>query len=130
MLSSAFYWDQDEATRAWSRRYFAAMNQMPSQEQAGNYSAVGHYLKAVAAAGTAEPLAVMTKMRALPINDFMTHNGRLRIDGRVERDMYLFQVKTPSESKGPWDYYRQLDVLPAADATRPLADGGCPLVGK
>ena len=130
VLSSGFYWDQNEATRAWSKRYFASMNQMPSQEQAGDYSAAAHYLKAVVAAGTTDPSAVMASMRALPINDFMTHDGKLRIDGRVERDMYLFQVKKPSESKAPWDYYRQLDVIPAAQATRPVEEGGCPLVRK
>lgn len=128
MFSAGFYWDQDDATRAWSKRFFNIMKQMPSQEQAGDYSAVAHYLKAAAAAGTTDAEAVMAKMRDLPIEDFMTRGGKLRIDGRVERDMYLFQVKTPAESKAPWDYYRQLAVVPAAQATRPLGEGGCPLV--
>lgn len=130
VLSAGFYWDQDEATRAFSQRFLSTMKQMPSQEQAGNYSAVAHYLKGVAAAGTVDGPSVMASMRNLPIDDFMTHGGKLRIDGRVERDMFLFQVKTPSESKAPWDYYRQLATIPAAQATRPLAEGGCPLVSK
>ncbi|MGI4940782.1 MAG: ABC transporter substrate-binding protein, partial [Janthinobacterium lividum] len=128
VLSAGFYWDQNDATRAWSKRYFDQMHQMPSQVHAGDYSAAAHYLKAVVAAGTLDAESVMAKMRDLPIEDFTTHGGKLRIDGRVARDMYLFQVKTPAESKSEWDLYKQISVIPAEEATRPLAQGGCPLV--
>ena len=101
---------------------------MPTMVQAGVYSATLHYLKAVKALGNKEPLKVMEKMRETPINDFMTHNGQLRIDGRVLRDMYLLQVKKPEESKGPWDYLSIVQTVPGDKAYRPLDKGGCPLV--
>lgn len=129
-LTSAFYWNQNDQTRAWSQRFFKVVHHMPTMVQAGVYSALHHYLEAVKALGTKDPDKVMAKMRATPINDFMTHNGKLRIDGRVMRDLYLFEVKSPSESKEPWDYFRQLRVIPAEDAFRPLDQGGCPLVTK
>ncbi len=128
LLTEAFYWDQDDATRAWSKRFYERMRREPSMTQAGAYSATMHYLKAVAAASTANPDAVMAQMRAMPIEDFMSHGATLRIDGQVMRDMYLFQVKTPAESAGEWDLYRPVGTIPAASAYRPLADGGCPLV--
>lgn len=127
-LTEAFYWDQDEATRAWSRRFFARMKRMPSMTQAGAYSGAMHYLKAVAAAGTKDADAVMAQMRRTPIEDFMTHGGVLRADGRVVRDMYLYQVKTPAESTGEWDLYKLVRRIPGDEAFRPLAEGGCPLV--
>jgi branched-chain amino acid transport system substrate-binding protein len=127
-LTSAFYWDQDNATRAWSKRFTAAIRHEPTMSQAGVASALKHYFEAVQAVGSKDPDKVMAKMREMPINDFMTHNGKLRIDGRVLRDLYLFQVKTPAESKGPWDYYKQLAVILADQAFRPLNAGGCPLV--
>ena len=127
-LTSAFYWDQNDATRAWSARFMKAINHEPTMSQAGVASALKHYFEAVQAVGSKDPLKVMAKMRETPINDFMTHDGKLRIDGRVLRDLYLFQVKTPEESKGPWDYYKQLAVIPADDAFRPLKDDDCPLV--
>ena len=96
--------------------------------QAGIYSATMHYLKAVKELGTKDPLKVMEKMRATPINDFMTTNGKLRIDGRVERDMYLVQVKKPEESKEPWDYLRVVQSVSGDKAFRPMSEGGCPLV--
>jgi branched-chain amino acid transport system substrate-binding protein len=89
-----------------------------------------HYLKAVRAAGTDEAKAVMAKMKEMPINDFMTRNGRIREDGRVMRDMYLMQVKTPEESKGDWDLAKIVATIPAEQAFRPLSEGGCPLVKK
>ena len=95
---------------------------------AGAYSATLHYLKAVQAAGTDEPKAVMAKMRETPINDFMTKNGKLREDGRVIRDMYLFQVKTPAESKGKDDIYKLVATVPGDQAYRPLKDGHCPYI--
>jgi branched-chain amino acid transport system substrate-binding protein len=127
-LTSAFYWDQTNATRAWSKRFFAAIHHMPTMSQAGIASALGHYFAAVKAVGSKDPDKVMAQMRATPINDFMTHDGKLRIDGRVLRDLYLFQVKSPAGSKYPWDYYRQLATIPADQAFRPLDQGGCPLV--
>ena len=130
MLTSAFYWDLDEATRAWSRRFYERNKRMPSMTQAGAYSAITHYLKAVKAVGSKDADKVMAQMRATPINDFMTHNGKLRIDGRVMRDMYLFEVKNPAESKYPWDYLKLLQVIPADEAFRPLNEGGCPLAAK
>jgi len=130
MVAEAFYWDQNDETRAFAKRFYARMNAMPTQVQAGAYSVVNHYLKAIKAAGTKDPDAVMAKMRELPISDFMSHDAKLRIDGRVQRELYLFEVKKPEESKGPWDYYKQLAVVPADKATRPLDQGNCPLVGK
>jgi branched-chain amino acid transport system substrate-binding protein len=127
-FTSAFYWDMNDQTRAWSKRYFERMHSMPTMNHAGVYSAVHHYLDAVKALGTKDPDKVMAKMRATPINDFMTRNGTLRIDGRVVRDMYLLQVKKPEESKYPWDYLKVLDTIPGDKAFRPLNEGGCPLV--
>jgi branched-chain amino acid transport system substrate-binding protein len=129
-LTSAFYWDQNDQTRAWSKRFFDKIHRMPTMTQAGVYSAVHHYLEAVKALGTKDPEKVMAKMRATPINDFMTKNGKLRIDGRVLRNLYLFEVKSPSESKAPWDYFKELRTIPANEAFRPLDKGGCPLVTK
>jgi branched-chain amino acid transport system substrate-binding protein len=130
VLTESFYWDQTDETRAWSKRFMAEAKKVPSMVQAGVYGAVTHYLKAIEAAKTDEPKAVMAKMRELPINDFMTKNGKLREDGRVMRDMYLFQVKAPSESKYQYDYYKQLAVIPAEQAYRPLSESECPLVKK
>jgi branched-chain amino acid transport system substrate-binding protein len=101
---------------------------MPTMTQAGTYGAVTHYLQAVKAVGSKDSDQVMAQMRAAPINDFMTKNGSLRIDGRVVRDMYLFQVKTPAESKGEWDLYKTVATTPGNVAFRPMNQGGCPLV--
>jgi branched-chain amino acid transport system substrate-binding protein len=127
-LTSAFYWNQNDQTRAWSKRFFDHIHRMPTMTQAGVYSAVHHYLEAVKALGTKDPDKVMAKMRETPINDFMTHDGKLRIDGRVLRPLYLFEVKKPSESKEAWDYFKQVREIPANEAFRPLDKGGCPLV--
>jgi branched-chain amino acid transport system substrate-binding protein len=127
-FTTAFYWDQNDATRAFSQRFIKEVGHMPTMVQAGVYSATLHYLKAVKALNSKDPLKVMEKMRQTPINDFMTHNGQLRIDGRVVRDMYLVQVKKPEESKGPWDYLRIVQTVPGDKAFRPLDKGGCPLV--
>jgi branched-chain amino acid transport system substrate-binding protein len=120
LLTSAFYWDLNDATRAWSRR-FAERNRgrMPTMIQAGVYSAVSHYLKSIAKAGTDDGVAVAKTMHELPVNDFMTKNARVRGDGWVLRDLYLFQVKSPAESKAPWDYYRLIREIPALDAAPP-----------
>jgi len=125
---TAFYWDRDEQTRAWSKRFFERQGRMPTMPQAAVYSAVRHYLLAIAAAGTDEAKAVMAKMREIPVNDFYARNGHVRQDGRLVHDMYFAQVKTPSESTKPWDYYKILGVIPGDQAFRPLAEGGCPLV--
>jgi len=129
-FTSAFYWDMNDETRAFSRRFFERVHHMPTMIQAGVYSATHHYLEAVKALGTKEPEKVMAKMRETPINDFMTKNGQLRVDGRVVRDMYLVEVKTPAESKEPWDYLKIVEHVPADQAFRPLDQGGCPLVKK
>ena len=127
-FTTAFYWDQNDETRAFSQRFIKDVGHMPTMVQAGVYSATMHYLKAIKALGSKEPLKVMEKMRETPINDFMTHNGQLRIDGRVLRDMYLVQVKKPEESKGSWDYLSIVQTVPGEKAYRPLDKGGCPLV--
>ena len=105
---TAFYWDRNDETRAWSKRFFERHGRMPTMAQAAVYSAIRHYLTAIAAAGTDEAKAVMAKMRAIPVNDFYVTNGRLREDGRLVHDMYFAQVKTPAESTRPWDYYKIL----------------------
>ena len=128
VLTTAFYWDQNDETRAWTKRFRAKRDKLPNLTTAGVYSATLHYLKAVQAAGTDEPKAVMAKMHELPINDMMTKNGKLREDGRVMRDMYLAQVKSPAESKGKDDIYKILATVPADKAWRPLKDGKCPLI--
>lgn len=130
ILTEAVYWDMDDGTRAWSKRFFQKMNAMPNMLQAGVYSAVLHYLKAVKAAGTDETAAVMQKMREIPIDDPFFKNGSIRADGRVIHDMYLFEVKQPSASKGPWDYYKLLARIPAEEAFQPLKNSKCPLVAK
>jgi branched-chain amino acid transport system substrate-binding protein len=125
---TAFYWDRNDETRAWSKRFFERHGRMPTMPHAGVYSAIRHYLGAIAAAGTDEAKAVMAKMRERPVNDFYVRNGRLREDGRLVHDMYFAQVKKPSESSRPWDYYKILATIPGDQAFRPLAEGGCPLV--
>jgi branched-chain amino acid transport system substrate-binding protein len=129
ILTTSFYWDMDEQTRAWSNRFRAKLNKMPTMWQAGVYSSVTHYLKAVAATGTDEPLKVASKMREAPIEDFFSRNGRLREDGLMVHDLYLVQVKTPEESKHPWDYYKVLTTIPGTEAFQP-PDPACPIVKK
>lgn len=130
ILSSAFYWDLNDGTRAWSRRFIDKTKKVPTMIHAGTYGAVMHYLKAVAAAGTVDGPTVATKMREMPVNDFMTRDGTIREDGRLVRDMYLFRVKSPEESKYKFDYYQLLATIPGNEAFRPLEEGGCPLLGK
>ena len=127
---TAFYWDRDEESRAWSKRFFERQGKMPTMAQASAYSAIRHYLRAIAAAGTDEAKAVMAKMREIPVNDFYARDGHVRADGRLVHDMYFAQVKKPSETTRPWDYYNILSVIPGDQAFRPLADGGCPLVAQ
>jgi branched-chain amino acid transport system substrate-binding protein len=130
VLTSAYYWDQNDETRAWAKRFMEQIHKPPTMVQAGVYGSITHYLKAIAAAKTDDGPKVVAEMRALPINDFMTKNGHLREDGRVMRDMYLFQVKTPDESKYQYDYFKQLATIPADQAFRPLSESECPLVKK
>jgi branched-chain amino acid transport system substrate-binding protein len=128
IATEGFYWDMDDASRAFSKRFLERANHMPTTIQAGVYSAVTHYLKAVEAAGTDEAKAVIARMKAMPINDFFAKNGYIREDGRMVHDMYLVQVKSAAESKGEWDLYKVLATVRGDDAYRSLADGGCPLV--
>ena len=128
VLTESFYWDLNDKTREWTAKFRKRKDKVPNMTTAGVYSATLHYLKAVQAAGTDEPKAVMAKMREMPVNDVMTTNGKLREDGRLMRDMYLFQVKAPSESKSKDDIYKLLATVPAEQAFRPLKDGGCPLI--
>ena len=130
VFSNAFYWDLNDGTRAWSKRFFERHKRMPTQAQAGTYSAVTHYLKAIQAAGTDEAGAVIAKMKSLPVNDFFAQNARLREDGQMIHDMYLMQVKTPSESKYPWDYLKLLAVIPGEQAFLPASQSVCPLLKK
>ena len=128
VLTEAFYWDQNDETRAWTKRFRAKRDKIPSMLTAGAYSSVNHYLKAVQAAGTDDAKAVMAKMREIPVNDVMTKNGKLREDGRLVRDMYLFQVKSPQESKSKDDIYKLLATVPGDEAYRPMKDGKCPYI--
>jgi branched-chain amino acid transport system substrate-binding protein len=126
----AFYWDQNDETRAFSNRFWKEYGQPPTEVQAGTYGAAMHYLKAVQAAGTDEATAVMAKMKSIPINDFMTKNGKIRDDGRVIRDMYLLETKPVSESKGEWDLLKVVATIPGDEAFRPLSESECPLVKR
>jgi branched-chain amino acid transport system substrate-binding protein len=129
LLTEAFYWDLNPQTRAWSQR-FAKLHKgaMPTMAQAGVYSATLHYLKAVEAAKTDDGPKVIAQMKKMPSDDPVFGKGRVRQDGRHVHDMYLFEVKKPAESKGPWDYYKVRATIPAEQAFRPEKDGGCPLV--
>ena len=130
LLAEAFYWDLNDDTRAFSKRFMERVKRPPTSAQAGVYSSVMHYLQAVKAAGTTDPGAVIKIMKETPINDFFAKNGRIREDGRMVHDMYLFEVKKRSESKGEWDYYKLRAVIPGDEAFRSLKDSACPLVKK
>ncbi len=127
--TNSFYWDADDETRAWSRSYFDKVGAMPTMNHAGTYSATLHYLKAVQKAGTTDTAAVANAMRELPVSD-PTAKGTLREDGRLMRDFFLWQIKSPQESKGEWDIFKAVARIPAEDAAMPLADSECPLVKK
>ncbi|MBR0781866.1 ABC transporter substrate-binding protein [Bradyrhizobium iriomotense] len=130
VLTNAFYWDRDEETRAFAKRFFAKMKRMPHMGDAGDYSSTMHYLNAVKAAGTDDAKTVMAKMREMPVNDFFAKNGRIREDGRFVHDMYVYEVKKPEESKYDWDYYKLRAVIPGDEAFRPLSESKCPLIQK
>jgi branched-chain amino acid transport system substrate-binding protein len=129
-LTTGFYWDMNDDTRAWSKRYFAQVGAMPTMAQAGVYSSVLHYLRAVKKAGSIDGNKVAGAMRDMPVDDMFAKNGKVRADGRMVHDMYLAQVKEPSQSKYPWDYYNIVRTVPGDEAFRSVADGGCPLVSK
>jgi branched-chain amino acid transport system substrate-binding protein len=130
LLAEAFYWDLNDDTRAFSKRFMERVKRPPTSAQAGVYSSVTHYLQAVKAAGTTDSAAVMKIMKETPINDFFAKNGRIREDGRMVHDMYLFEVKKPSESKGRWDVYKLLATVPGDQAFQSLEQSRCPLVKK
>ncbi|MBA3998194.1 MAG: ABC transporter permease [Candidatus Accumulibacter sp.] len=129
-LTEGFYWDLNDETRAWSKRFFAHAKKMPTMVQAGEYSAIMHYLKGVKATGSDDTQKVMAWMKKTPVNDFFAKNATIRQDGRLVHDMYLMQVKKPEESKYPWDYYHVRQTIPAAEAFQPLSASKCPLVKK
>jgi branched-chain amino acid transport system substrate-binding protein len=128
VMTTGFYWDMNEETRAWSERFNERAGQMPTMVQAGVYSAVTHYLNAIKEVGSDQAKAVVDQMRATPVNDFFAKDGRVREDGRMVHDMYLAQVKTPEESKGRWDYLKILRTIPADQAFLPIEESTCPLV--
>jgi len=130
IVASAFYWDLSDETRAWSKRFMDRAKKVPTMANAGTYGAVLHYLKAIEEAGTDEAKAVVQKMKEIPINDFFTKGGRVREDGRVIRNMYLFQVKTPEESKYAYDYYKLLKTVAGDEAFRPIEQGGCRMIAE
>ena len=129
-LTEGFYWNLNDETRAWSKRFFDQHKRMPTMVQAGQYSSVWHYLKAVKAINSDDTTKVMTQMKKTPVNDFFAKNGTIRADGRMVHDMYLLQVKKPAESTTPWDYYHVRATIPAAEAFQPLTASTCPLVKK
>jgi branched-chain amino acid transport system substrate-binding protein len=128
ILTTGFYWDMNDETRAWSERFNERVGQMPTMVQAGVYSAVTHYLNAIQEAGSDQAKAVVEQMKATPVNDFFAKDGTIREDGRMVHDMYLARVKSPDESEGPWDYYEILRTIPGDQAYLPLSESKCPLV--
>ena len=128
MFASPFDWNLDDQTREWSARFEKRMGSKPTLFQAGVYSSVLHYLKAIEVLKSTDADSVVQKMKDTPTEDPLFGKGVVRVDGRKLHDVYLFRVKTPAESKQPWDYFQVVSVIPADQAFRPLADGGCPLV--
>jgi branched-chain amino acid transport system substrate-binding protein len=127
---TAFYWNRDEASRQWSKKFFAKHGRMPTMAQAGTYSAVRHYLRAIQATNSDDGLTVIKKMRELPISDAYAANGVLRADGQMVHDMYVARVKKPSDSSGRWDYYDIVSTIPGDMAYRSLEQSECPLLKK
>jgi branched-chain amino acid transport system substrate-binding protein len=130
ILTTAFYWDLNDETRAWSERFYKRVGKMPQMTHAGDYSSTIHYLKAVKAAGTIDTAAVMKMMRDTPVNDFFARNGTIREDGLMVHDLLLAQVKKPAESKREWDYFKILAIIPGQSVYRPLSESPCPLLQK
>lgn len=130
-LTEAFYWDLNDGTRKFSDRFAAMMGgKRPTMIQAGVYAGTLHYLRAAAAANSSDGQVIVAKMKEMPSDDPLFGKGTVREDGRHIHNMYLFQVKSPAESKGPWDYYKLVQTIPAAEAFRPLKDGNCPMIKK
>jgi branched-chain amino acid transport system substrate-binding protein len=129
-LTTAFYWDLNDDTRKWSKRFFEKHKKMPTMVHAGVYSAVTHYLNAVKATGTDDADAVIAKMKATPVKDFFTKNGQIGPDGLHRHEMYLMRVKSPDQSKQPWDYYDVVKMIPPAEAFPSVEAQACPLVKK
>ncbi|MCW2239734.1 ABC transporter substrate-binding protein [Azospirillum canadense] len=129
-LTEGFYWGLNDETRAWSQKFYERHKAMPTSFQAGTYSAVRHYLRAVEAAGTDDADAVVAKMREMPVDDMFARGGKVRPDGRMVHDMVFAQVKSPSESKGEWDLYKIVQTVPGDAAFRPLDKGGCKLAAR
>jgi branched-chain amino acid transport system substrate-binding protein len=127
-LTEGFYWDLNDQTRAWSKRFYEKHRKMPTMAQAGDYSSVMHYLEAVKALNSDEAQKVMAQMKKTKVDDFFARGGTIRDDGRMVHDMYLFQVKKPSESAGPWDYYNLRATIPGDEAFQPLSASRCPLI--
>jgi branched-chain amino acid transport system substrate-binding protein len=127
-LTESFYWDQDDQTRAWSKKFFDKTNREPTMAQAGDYSATMNYLQAVKAAGTLDSAAVMKELKSKPINDFVIRNGHIQEDGSLVHDMYLYEVKKPSDSTGPWDLYKLIATIPGDQAYKRPRGNECPLV--
>ena len=127
VLTEGFYWDMDDDTRAWSKRFMQRTGRMPNMIQAGTYSSVLQYLKAAKEAGSTDADAVVAKLKAMPVDDLFAKGGKVLANGRMVHDMYLFQVKSPSESKGAWDYYKQLATIRGDQAFPSAKDSGCPL---
>jgi len=130
LLVSTFYWDQNDETRDFAKRFFARNQRMPTQIMAGDYTAVQHFLKAVQKSDSVDGRVVTAAMRDIPIDDFMMHGGKLRIDGSVVRDRYVYQVKSPAESKAPWDYYTTIRKIEGASVLPALDKSECALVRK
>lgn len=130
LTTSSFYWNRTPEARAWAKRFFERNGRMPTSIQAGVYSAVGHYLKSVQAAGTDDATAVTAKMRALPVDDMFVRNGHVRDDGLMLHDMYLVQVNAPVDVKEPWDYFKVVRAIPGEEAFGSLDRSRCPLVEK
>ena len=130
MLTTGWYWDMNDESRAWAQRYHQRFGKMPGMVPAGIYSATMNYLNAVKATGSDEAQAVRTQMMATPVNDMFAKNGKVRADGRMIHDMYLVQVKTPAESKGEWDLYKIVRTIPGDEAYRPVSESKCKLLTK
>jgi branched-chain amino acid transport system substrate-binding protein len=130
ILSTEFYWDKNVETRTFAKRFYARRKLMPNVMNAATYSGVAHFLKAVKAADTKDSLAIAAKMRELLVEDFMTNAAKVREDGLLLRDMDIYEVKAPTESTGPWDYFRHLATIPKEEVYRPLSESTCPMLPK
>ncbi|HEY6248650.1 MAG TPA: ABC transporter substrate-binding protein, partial [Candidatus Angelobacter sp.] len=129
-VAEGYYWDMNDDTRRFARKYFAKMKKMPTMSQAGVYSSVLQYLKAVQATGSDDADTVIKKLKETTLNDDFVKNGKIRADGRMVHEFYLFQVKSPGESKYPWDYYKLISKIPGEEAFQPLSQSRCPFIKK